>query len=106
MVNKMDNKIVVNGKTYVLETDETQMPYQIVVIEGRWNVVGYVKTLPNKSIVITEAKVIRYWGTTKGLGELAFNGPTSKTILDVYGTVRVPSYAILMLIDTVSDKWN
>lgn len=56
--------------------------------------------------VITDAKNIRYWGTTNGLGELALNGPTSKTKLDQVGTVRVPSRAIISIIDTEVSRWS
>lgn len=31
---------------------------------------------------LSDCAVIRQWGTTAGLGQIAFNGPTSQTILD------------------------
>ncbi len=100
-------KITLDGTEYVRADsipagDPT--PVQIVVIEGRWNIVGNVETTET-GIVITNAKVIRYWGTTKGLGELALNGPTGKTILDPCGTVRVPAAAVLLTMDTDAGKW-
>jgi hypothetical protein len=36
----------------------------------------------DKRSVTTDCAVIRVWGTTRGLGQIAFNGPTDKTILD------------------------
>lgn len=80
-------------------------PTQIVVIEGRWNIVGKVSISDNETI-ITDAKVIRYWGTTKGLGELAAGGPTSKTKLDPIGTVRVPANKVVMTVDTEGSLWT
>lgn len=97
----MSTTITLNGIDYTPITDTTPTPTQIVVIEGRWNIVGQV-TRTTDGITITNAKVIRYWGTTKGLGELAVNGPTSKTILDPAGTVHVPAHAVILTIDTAA----
>ena len=56
--------------------------------------------------IITNARNIRYWGTERGLGQLALSGPTDKTILDNVGTVRVPARALISLIDTEAAKWT
>ena len=56
--------------------------------------------------VITNARNIRYWGTERGLGQLALEGPNSKTKLDEAGTVRVAAHAVVHIIDTDSAKWN
>jgi len=56
-------------------------------------------------LIISNANNIRYWGTSKGLGELV-NGPLAGTKLDPVGTVRVPIHALILLIDVVSSKWN
>lgn len=55
---------------------------------------------------ITNSKNIRQWGATRGLGEIAENGPTSKTILDPSGAVRVAMRAVIGLIPVRSGKWN
>jgi hypothetical protein len=82
-------------------------PVQIVVIEGRWNIVGNVSRNDDGSLTIANANVIRYWGTTKGLGQLAESGPTSKTILDKAGTVRTPAHSVLLTIDVATpEKWS
>jgi hypothetical protein len=98
------NTITLNNVEYVRKDSITTpvgppTAQQIVVIEGRWNIYGTVTENEDGSVTITEAQVIRYWGTTKGLGELAANGPTTKTILDPTGTVRVPAHAVLLRID-------
>jgi len=41
-----------------------------------------------KLFTITNAKNIRRWGTTDGLGQLAKDGPQEDTSLDSTGTVR------------------
>jgi hypothetical protein len=56
-------------------------------------------------LVIRNAKNIRYWGTSKGLGELV-NGPLSGTKMDVVGTVRAPLRAVISIIDAVDSKWT
>ena len=55
--------------------------------------------------IITNAKNIRVWGTTNGLGELALNGPTTHTKLDPITTVRIPMRAVISVIDTEASKW-
>lgn len=53
---------------------------------------------------IQKALNIRYWGTTKGLGELA-NGPLSGTKLDKTGNVKIAMRAIIGMIDVEESKW-
>lgn len=55
---------------------------RICILQRGWVVVG--KYSQNGSeCKLTDANVVRVWGTTKGLGELAQNGPiTDKTKLD------------------------
>lgn len=102
----------VNGVEYVRADSVSTptgppTPIQIVVIEGRWNIVGNVEHHDDGSLTITSAHVIRYWGTTKGLGQLAQSGPVSgKTILDKVGTVRVPAHAILLCMDATPGVWT
>ena len=74
----------------------------IVVLDRGFVYVGDV-TMDKEFVTIEEAKNIRVWGTTKGLGELR-SGPTSKTILDDVGVVRAPMRAVICLIEAVG-KW-
>ena len=55
---------------------------------------------------VTNARNIRRWGTTKGLGELALKGPQPDTVLDEVGTVSVPAHAVISIIDTEASKWT
>jgi hypothetical protein len=82
----------------------TDHPLRIVVLDRGFVYIGNVEE-QSDSIVITNAKNIRYWGTQKGLGELV-NGPTSKTILDPVGVVRAPNRAIIHSVDVDESKWN
>jgi hypothetical protein len=49
----------------------------ICVMPRGWILVGNLE-----GSTLRNAKVIRQWGTTGGLGELAANGPTPSTKLD------------------------
>jgi len=76
---------------------------KIVVLTQGFVVAGLVEEHTTGALTIYAASVIRLWGTTKGLGELAFNGPTQKTVLDPAGIVDVPSHAVVMQITIKSD---
>lgn len=72
-------------------------PQQIVIADRGWVYVGNVAESSDR-ITITNARNIRYWGTTRGLGELAESGPTPTTKLDPIGTVIVPMRAVIGII--------
>lgn len=42
--------------------------------------------------------VIRNWGTSQGLGQIALTGPTKSTVLDPCGSVFIPLHAVLCVI--------
>jgi hypothetical protein len=60
---------------------------RIIVADRGWVFVGSCVDELNGTITITNAKNLRVWGTTRGLGQLV-DGPTSETIWDEYGTVN------------------
>ena len=102
-MSKSDFLMIDNVK-YVRENFGVDAPYQIVVLDRGFVYVGRVKWQYN-IWTITDAKCIRKWGTTKGLGELV-NGPTPETILDTVGTVHVPEHSLIHLIDVVESAWT
>jgi hypothetical protein len=71
--------ITVNGIEYRPITRASSV--RIVILQRGWVMVGYYKR-EGENCTLDKASVIRTWGTTKGLGEIALNGPTSLTILD------------------------
>jgi hypothetical protein len=77
----------------------------IAVLDHGFVYVGNAK-ISKDWCVIRNAKNIRRWGTERGLGQLALEGPTSKTKLDDVGTVRIPLTALVHLIDAEASKWN
>jgi len=83
---------------------DTKGDVKIAVLDRGFVYVGRV-SYEGDFLILKNAHNIRIWGTTKGLGELV-NGPTSSTKTDSVGTVRVPSRALISLIDVVESKWK
>jgi hypothetical protein len=92
--NNMDlnaTEVTINGKIYIpkeLAGPIVLGPCRIIVADRGWVFVGNCEDHTDGSVTISNAKNIRNWGTSRGLGELA-NGPlVGKTKFDEYGTVR------------------
>jgi hypothetical protein len=107
----MTNKIELNGETYVKESEVKKQakykasPVQIVVLNRGWIVVGNVSESVNKT-VIQNAAIIRKWGTTKGLGELAMKGKLADTILDACPDITVDTANVVLLMNCEQSKWT
>lgn len=103
------NTITLNGTEYIPATEAALKPpasIRILVLQRGWIIVGNVHDDPESDeLTITKSAAIRLWGTTKGLGEIALNGPTSKTVLDPAGTCRVHRLAVVLSIDCEESKW-
>lgn len=54
---------------------------KIVILQRGWVMVGRFERI-GSDCKLRFASIIRTWGTTKGLGEIAESGPTSSTKLD------------------------
>lgn len=94
--------VTVNGVEYVKK--QLDAPVKIAVLQRGNVVVGRFERSEN-DCTLRDASVIRIWGTTKGLGEIAAAGPTAKTILDQCGTVHFDYLTAVMLIDCDEAKW-
>lgn len=67
----------------------------IVTASGGWAFIGMVEKYSTEhGVTLYDASCIRRWGTTRGLGQIALNGPTEDTILDPVGTVHIPATAL------------
>lgn len=72
--------------------------FRIVVLDKGFVFVGQCDTATKPGIlIITKCRNIRYWGTKRGLGELA-NGPLPETKLDDWGSIEVPDRAVIFTI--------
>ena len=100
----MENTITVNGVEYVRK-DSGPSGIQIAVLDRGFVYIGMCR-IDQGFLIITNARNIRRFGTTKGLGQLAIDGPQPETALDDVGTVRAPIGAVMHLIDVDENKWN
>lgn len=71
-------------------------PQQIVVLDRGFVYTGQAKIVGD-FVLIENAKTIRGWGTTKGLGELV-DGPTPSTKTEAVGTLTCPLRAVISII--------
>jgi hypothetical protein len=106
--------IKINNENYVSETDYNlalkkqnikPSKKQIVILNRGWVVVGNYSE-KGDDCTLTNASVIRTWGTTKGLGELAENGPLTNTKLDPCPNVTFNKLTMVARMDVREDKWN
>lgn len=78
---------------------------RIVVLHRGWVVVGDFSEEPGGWGMLENASVVRRWGTTKGLGELADKGPQDSTILDATPAQRFPLGAVINTIKCNESAW-
>lgn len=78
---------------------------QIVILDRGFVFVGDV-TADGEWVVVSNARNIRRWGTSKGLGELAAKGPLAETKIDHAGTVRAPMRALIGLLKCEAASWT
>jgi hypothetical protein len=100
------NTFRINDVDYVRADSikEAEGDIKIVVLDRGFVYVGHV-SFDGDFVVVHDARNIRYWGTTKGLGELV-NGPLQKTIIDAVGVVKAPLRALISIIDVDQSKWK
>lgn len=108
-MNAQIESITVNGKTYYSQKPESQEfkgDYKIVILQRGWVMVGKLER-NGSECKLHQASVIRSWGTTKGLGEIATGGPTANTKLDKCGGVVEFDYlTVVASISVNEEKWQ
>jgi hypothetical protein len=78
---------------------------KICVLEKSWILVGELEKDGNY-YYLRKGSFIRRWGTTKGLGEIAKDGPTKNTILDKVGAVKFHENQLIFTISCEEEKWK
>ena len=69
------------------------------VVVGEYSQNGEIGRLDN-------ARVVRRWGTSEGLGELAKKGPLSNTVLDACPPVSFHVREVIFLMEVNNDAWG
>ena len=78
---------------------------RIVILQRGWVMVGRLERDGSRCI-LHNASVVRVWGTTKGLPEIANDGPTAKTVLDSCdGDVEFHELTMIAALACREDKW-
>lgn len=80
-------------------------PIKIIILPRGWNMIGRFSK-DGQHCKLENASVIRRWGTTKGLGELAEKGPLKGTILDSCGTVEFHELTVIAMINCKESVWT
>lgn len=98
-------KAILGTESQDTPTLESGSKWKIVVLQRGWVFVGKFSQEGSKC-TLTDAKNIRTWGTTKGLGELASDGPTSSTKLDPVNDVSFHALTTVVMIDCNDSVWK
>jgi len=78
---------------------------QIVILDRGFVYVGDV-AINGDWLTLSNGANVRRWGTKKGLGELAANGPSATSQLDPCPTLRAPLRAVIGAIECNPEKWT
>ncbi len=106
--------ITINNEVYVAEKDvKAQLAKknvkpskkQIVVLNRGWVVIGDYSEKGDEC-TLEDASVIRKWGTTNGLGELAEKGKLADTVLDSCPNVHFHKMTMVARMDVNESNWK
>ncbi len=99
--------MLIDGVEYVKKAEqEIKGDIKIVILQRGWCMVGKFER-DGSECKLHNASIIRKWGTTKGLGEIAVDGPTQKTVLDkCYGLVEFDYLTVVALLSCEVTKWE
>ncbi len=104
--------ITLDGIKYVSEEDYnkkhgtvTPSKIKIAILQRGWVAIGRYSVDKAGDCHLDNAKIIRIWGTTKGLGEIAEDGPTASTKLDDCPAITFHPMTAVYLMDTNEEAW-
>jgi hypothetical protein len=102
--------MMINDVEYVRKEDikepDLKGDIKIVILQRGWSMVGRLER-NGPECKLYNASVIRRWGTSNGLGELAKNGPRPNTKLDkCHGVVEFDWLTVVASISCEDEKWK
>lgn len=97
-------KVMVDGVEYVASEAPAQGDLTICVLQRGYILIGNL-TIDGEMCTLTNAQCIRVWGTERGLGQIAAEGPTSKTKLDPQPATRFHILTSVQFIVADASKW-
>ena len=108
-MNQEVDVVTINGVKYQradsIKQEELKGDIKIVILQRGWIMVGRFER-NGSECKLHNASVIRSWGTSKGLGEIAKGGPTSNTKLDkCFGIVEFDYLTVVASIACSEEKW-
>jgi len=78
---------------------------KICVLERGWVMVGQLEK-DGEEYLLINGSVIRRWGTTEGLGELAMKGPLKETVLEKVPLVKFNKSQLIFTVSCDESKWK
>ncbi len=102
-------ELTIDGETYIPKTSVVEEPRNSnikIVILQRGNVMIGRFSQEGEMCHLENAHVISYWGTERGLGQLALEGQTDKTKLNRAGSVSFHILTSIALIDCKEELWD
>lgn len=77
----------------------------VVMLNGIVQVGVYARDAEAGVVRLTDASIIRRWGTDRGLAQLAIEGIRSETQLDYGGEVEAPWHAVIYTVHCTHPSW-
>ena len=78
---------------------------QVVIVDNGFVYVGMV-AFEEGYYLVTVASNVRKAGTSKGFGQIAFEGPNRDTVLDACPPVLVPAGRLCHLMECSGEGWK
>lgn len=99
--------VMIGGIEYVPKgtAEPVNSDIKIVVLQRGWIAIGRYSE-DGDDCRLQNAYIIRRWGTTSGLGELALEGKQADTVLDKAGVIDFHKLTVVAKISCKEELWQ